>query len=144
MNSALPYALHRLVFRMDATADKLLREQYSISYKRAFFLLMLHEHGTLTQHELALALGYSDPAVSTMLLELVKEGYAVVESSPSHGRKRLVTLTPKGAKIIEDGVGMLEAHFEKAIVQAGIDAKSYQQATDKLYAIITKQQKDEQ
>jgi DNA-binding MarR family transcriptional regulator len=69
------YLLHKLVFDLDRAADGLLRRRLNISYKRALFLLVLEHHGTITQHDLAVALGYSDPAVSSMLIGLKESGY---------------------------------------------------------------------
>src|SRR5215813_14970932 len=97
MNTSASYLLGRFMFELDRAADHLLRTQVGISYKRALFLIVLQHSGTVTQHELAVALGYSDPAVSTMLVELAKDGYLQTSQSPEHGRKRLVTITPKGS-----------------------------------------------
>jgi hypothetical protein len=42
------YALHKLVFDLDRAADGLLRKRLNISYKRALFLLVLKQHGTIS------------------------------------------------------------------------------------------------
>src|SRR5581483_12506866 len=102
------YALHKLVFDLDRAADGLLQKHLNISYKRALFLLALRHHGTITQHELAVALGYSDPAVSGMLIELEKTGYLTTAPSPEHGRKRLVTITAAGSALVKTGKRILD------------------------------------
>src|SRR4051812_45141001 len=101
LDNSLAYLLHKVVSQLDRAADKLLRAQLYMSYNRALFLLVLKQRGTISQHELAVALGYSDPAVSTMLLELSKEGYVTTSPSPDHGRIRLVTITSEGSEIME-------------------------------------------
>src|SRR5258708_25265571 len=83
------------MFEIDRAADQLLQTHVGISYRRFLFLTVLHHCGTVTQHELAVALGYSDPALSTMLVELAKDGYIQTTKSPEHGRKRLAAITPK-------------------------------------------------
>ncbi len=139
MNESPAYLLHKLVLEMDRAADRLLRTHLGISYKRALFLFVLQQHGTITQHELAVALGYSDPAVSTMLLELAKDGYLRTTPSPEHGRKRLVTITPKGSEGVAKGRQLLDSHFDKLMVAAGVDAQHYSELTKQLYqALIAK------
>ena len=112
MDESPAYLLHKLVLEMDRAADKLLRTHLGISYKRALFLFVLQQHGTITQHALAVALGYSDPAVSTMLLELAKDGYIKTTPSPEHGRKRLVTITDRKfiKRMLE--VSLIELQFQ--------------------------------
>ena len=105
------YLLGRFMFELDRVADHLLQTQAGISYRRFLFLTVLQHSGTVTQHELAVALGYSDPAVSTMLMELTKDGYVQTARSPEHGRKRLVTIEPKGNEVVAQGRQLLDAAF---------------------------------
>jgi DNA-binding MarR family transcriptional regulator len=136
------YLLGRFMFELDRAADHLLQTQVGISYKRALFLLVLQHSGTVTQHELAVALGYSDPAVSTMLVELAKDGYVQTAKSETHGRKRLVTITPKGSEVVAQSRQVLDAHFDQLLVIAGVDAQQLRELTERLYqALMTKTQK---
>ena len=137
------YLLHKLVFELDRAADHLLQTHMGISYKRALFLIVLQQCGTVTQHALAVALGYSDPAVSTMLLELAKDGYLSTTPSPEHGRKRLVTITPKGSEVVAKGRHLLDSHFDQLMVIAGIDAQHFRELTERLHqALIAKMKKE--
>src|SRR5215475_9422289 len=97
------FLLGRFMFELDRAADHHLRTQVGVSYKRALFLTVLQACGTVTQHELAGALGYSDPAVSAMLVELAKDGYVQITKSATHGRKRLVSITPSGNEVVARG-----------------------------------------
>ena len=137
------YALHKLVFDLDRAADGLLRRRLKISYKRALFLLVLKHHGTVTQHELAVALGYSDPAVSVMLIELEKGGYLTTAPSPEHGRKRLVTITPAGSALVKAGKRMLDSRFAGLLESAGVDGAQYQQMTERLQQALLIKMKEE-
>lgn len=143
MDTSLTYLVGRLMFEIDRAADQLLQEHVGISYRRFLFLTVLQYRGTVTQHELAVALGYSDPAVSTMLVELVKDGQVQTAPSPEHGRKRLVTITPKGSEVVAKGRQLLDAHFDQLLVIAGIDAQHYRDLTERLHqALITKLKKE--
>jgi DNA-binding MarR family transcriptional regulator len=139
MDNSPAYRVHRLVFELDRAADTLLRTHLGISYKRALFLFVLQYHGTITQHELAVALGYSDPAVSAMLLQLAKDGYLRTTPSPEHGRKRLVTITPHGSALVAQGRDLLDARFDQLMVTAGVDVQHYSELTERIYhALVTK------
>jgi DNA-binding MarR family transcriptional regulator len=137
------YSLHKLVLDLDRAADGLLRKRLNISYKRALFLLVLKRHGTISQHDLAVALGYSDPAVSSMLIELGKSGYVATTPCPKHGRKRLVTITPAGNAIVRTGKRMLDSNFAELMASAGVDAEQYQQMTERLQQAVSIRMKGE-
>ena len=142
-NESSAYLLHKLVFELDRAADSLLRTQMGISYKRAVFLLVLEQCGTVTQHELAVALGYSDPSVSTMLVELAKEGYLQIAVSPEHARKRLVSITAKGSEVVAQGRQLLDMHFDQLMQAAGVDAQHYRDLTEQVYlALVAKWKKE--
>jgi len=143
VNNSLAYLLGKLMFEMDRAADHLLQTQVSISYSRFLFLTVLQHSGTVTQHELAVALGYSDPAVSTMLVELAKDGYIRTTPSPEHGRKRLVTITPKGNEVVAQGRQLLDSHFDQLMLIADIDAQHFRELTERLHqALIAKMKKE--
>jgi DNA-binding MarR family transcriptional regulator len=106
-------------------------------------LFVLQYHGTITQHELAVALGYSDPAVSTMLLELAKDGYIRTTPSQEHGRKRLVTITPQGSEVVAKGRQLLDSRFDELLRAAGVDAQHYRELTEQVYqALVTNTKKE--
>ena len=143
VNNSLAYLIGKLMFEMDRAADQLLQIQVSISYSRFLFLTVLQHSGTVTQHELAVALGYSDPAVSTMLVELAKNGYIRTTPSPEHGRKRLVTITPKGNEVVAQGRQLLDSHFDQLMLIADIDAQDFRELTERLHqALIAKLKKE--
>jgi DNA-binding MarR family transcriptional regulator len=131
------------MFDIDRAADQLLQTHVGISYRRFLFLTVLQHCGTVTQHELAVALGYSDPAVSTMLVELARDNSILTAKSPEHGRKRLVTITPEGSEIVAKGRQLLDSHFDRLMELAGVDEQHYRELTERLHqALITKMKKE--
>jgi DNA-binding MarR family transcriptional regulator len=143
VDTSLTFLLGKFMFQIDRAADQLLQAQVGISYRRFLFLTVLQYRGTVTQHELAVALGYSDPAVSTMLVELAREGYIKTTPSPEHGRKRLVSITPKGNEVVVQGRQVLDSHFDQLMMLADVDAQHYRELTERLYdALITKMKKE--
>src|SRR5258708_13855159 len=133
MDTPLAYLLGKLMFEIDRAADQLLQTHVGISYRRFLFLTVLQHCGTVTQHELAIALGYSDPAVSTMLVELAKDGYIQTTKRPEHGRKRLVAITPKANEVVAQGRKLRDSHFDQLMVIADIDAQHYSQLPARLH-----------
>jgi DNA-binding MarR family transcriptional regulator len=143
MDTSLGYLLGKFMFEIDRAADQLLQEHTGISYRRFLFLTVLQYRGTVTQHELAVALGYSDPAVSAMLVELAREGYIQTAPSPEHGRKRLVTITPKGSEVVAQGRQLLDEHFDQLMVIADVDAQHYRELTERLHDALNAKMKKE-
>lgn len=138
------YLLGRLMFALDRASDRLLQAHVGISYKRFLFLTVLHHCGTVTQHELAVALGYSDPAVSTMLVELAKDGYLQTTPNPAHGRKRLVTMTMHGSEVVAQGRHVLDVHFDQLTTIADVDPHHLRDLAERLYdALMMKTQKEQ-
>ncbi len=144
MDTSLAYLLGKLMFEIDRAADQLLQAHVGISYRRFLFLTVLQHCGTVTQHELAVALGYSDPAVSTMLVELAKDGCVQTTKSPEHGRKRLVTITTKGDEMVAQGRQVLDSRFDQLLVDADVDAQHYRELTERLYQTLMTKMKKEQ
>jgi DNA-binding MarR family transcriptional regulator len=142
-DTSLAYLLGKLMFELDRAADKLLQTHLGISYKRVLFLTVLRQCGTVTQHELAVALGYSDPAVSTMLVELAKDDYIQTTPSKTHGRKRLVTITPKGSEVVAKGRHLLDAHFDQLMVIAGVDTQHFRELTERVHLALMAKMKEE-
>lgn len=130
------YYLHRLVALLDRGAEKILQSQLGVSYRRCLFLVVIQEDGPLTQHELAVCLGYTDPAVSTMLVELSKDGLVSISPSPEHKRKRIVTLSPQGLKIVAAARQILDQHFAQLLDAAGVNGEEYGQLTERIYRTL--------
>lgn len=61
-----------------------------------------------------------------------------------HGRKRLVTITPKGTEVVVNGRQLLDAHFDQLLILAGVDAQQLRELTERLYqALLIKLHKEQ-
>ena len=135
--------LGKLVTLLESEAEHLLRVHLDISYRRMLFLFVLQHQESITQHRLAQFLGYSDPAISTMLRELVKAGYVTTTPDPDHGRKHLVRITPHGLELARKARLLLDTHFDELVQLAGVDNEQLQHMTRRLLAALaTKTQKE--
>lgn len=143
MAESTAYLLGKFVTLLESEAERLLRAQLGISYRRMLFLFVLQHQESITQHRLAQFLGYSDPAVSTMLRELVKDGCATTAPDPEHGRKHLVRITPRGLELARQGRLLLDTHFDELVQLAGVDNEQLQNMTHRLLeALAIKTQKE--
>jgi DNA-binding MarR family transcriptional regulator len=136
MNISPSYSLHKLVFMLDRYADELLKTKFNITYKRFLFLAVLQSKENMTQHDLAIALGYSDPAVSIMLIQLTKDDYVTIKVSPSHARKRIVSLTKKGDTLVTECRVLLDSKFSKLLSWSDVNGKEYNDLTEKLISAL--------
>lgn len=141
MKETPTYTLHKLVFALDRSADALLRREFSVTYSRALALVVLKDNPGITQHQLALELGHTDPAVSAMLELLAKEGYVTSQVSPLHKRKKEVRLTAKGQEVASKMHDYLSGKFEAVLNAAGVDVALYHQMTKQIYATLAEGEK---
>jgi DNA-binding MarR family transcriptional regulator len=137
MAESTSYLLGKLVTLLESEAEHLLRAHLDISYRRMLFLFVLQHQESITQHRLAQFLGYSDPAISTMLRELVKDGYVTTTPDPAHGRKHLVRITPLGLELARKARLLLDTHFDELVQRANVDNEQLQYMTRRLLAALT-------
>lgn len=144
MTESTSYLLGKFVTLLESEAEHLLRARLGISYRRMLFLFVLQHQESITQHRLAQSLGYSDPAVSTMLHELVKDGYVTTTPDPDHGRKHLVRITPHGLELAHKGRHLLDTHFDELVQLAEVDDQQLQHMTRRLLAALAIKKQKEQ
>jgi DNA-binding MarR family transcriptional regulator len=121
---------------LDRSAEQIMQSQLGISYRRCLFLVVIQEDGPMTQHELAVCLGYTDPAVSAMLVELIKDELVVISTSATHKRKRMVTLSPRGSEVVTAARAILDHYFARLLDAAGVDGEHYGQLTERIYRTL--------
>ena len=90
----LSFDLHALVVRLDRSADRILRSELGVSYRRFLALFMVRDLGAATQRALADRLEVSEPSVSRMTSVLQDAGLLVAETDPSGGNRHRLRLTP--------------------------------------------------
>lgn len=136
MTESTSYLLGKFVTLLETEGEHLLRAHLGISYRRMLFLFVLQHEESITQHRLAQFLGYSDPAVSSMLRELVKDGYVTMSIDPDHARKHLVRITPPGLELARKGRQLLDTHFDELMQIAEVDHEQLQHITRRLLAAL--------
>jgi DNA-binding MarR family transcriptional regulator len=114
-------ALHHLVAALDRKADALLRREFGVSLSTGRLLVVLAEVGPVSQHELALKLSVSDPAISRAMEHVTSSGLAEVHVDPAHRGRRVVTLTRTGRERTRVAQAALERRLHEDLEQAGVD-----------------------
>ena len=121
----LAYELHAAVARLDRAADRILRREHGISYRRFLPLFMLAEHGASSQRNLAEYLNVSEASMSRMALVLRDSGKLEIRADPDGGNRRRLALTPEGAALVRHAKQLLAARLETIVEHADIPAAAY-------------------
>jgi len=119
MASRVTVTLHELVAELDIYADAVLRERHGVSYNLFEFLATLAELGPIDITGLARCLRVTKAAVSKRVPGLVTEGWIAADAGG--GRRIVLSLTAKGAALVETAGGELEAEFTEMLADPRLD-----------------------
>lgn len=136
MSGSLALELHALVARMDRSADRLLRAELGISYRRFLPLFMVDQLGATTQRSLAQHLDLSEASVSRMTGLLADAGLLEVRPEPTGGNKRRLALTPDGERLVQQCTALLSSSLASVVERSGIPASAYLAHTRRLSALL--------
>ncbi|MEU5896634.1 MULTISPECIES: MarR family transcriptional regulator [unclassified Streptomyces] len=137
MNEGLAELLYRVTMLMGDEARRRSGPDQRLSHSQLRLLGTLEEIQPATQHQLAEALGVSDPAISRSLRSLEAEGYVTISVDPAHRRRRLVALTPLGQDTFLTEGKPLEEELRTALLKADFPYDRYLADTHRLAALLT-------
>ncbi|WNV74272.1 MarR family transcriptional regulator [Geodermatophilus sp. DSM 44513] len=135
MASSLTFDLHVLTARLDRAADRILRAELGLPYRRFLALLLVGE-GAPTQRVLAERLGVTEPSTSRMVAVLADEGFLDVAPDPAGGNRRRLALTPAGKERVEACRKVLEGRFADLVARSGVPYAEYATYTRRLVAAL--------
>ena len=121
MSQRLTAHLHELVLAMDRVADHLLSTRFGIDHNLFVFLNPLLD-GALDVTRMAERLNLTKAAVSKRVPRLEGEGWLETSTDPGHGRRVLVSLTPKGRDLIVEANALLAERFAAIMNNLSIDS----------------------
>jgi len=125
------YALHALVFLLDQAAEGILPD-LDLTYSRFQTLLTIERLGGATQRSIAEALGVTEPSASRSIRGLQDAGLATAQVTPGTGNRRVVTLTDKGQRVVDEAAEHLEKSFASLLDVAGLKRADVLAITDPL------------
>lgn len=124
--------VHEMNLLMNRIAEHTLDGALNITYGRFIFLFTVQQCGAATQHQVAQALEVSDPAVSKMCAEALRDGVISITTNPMHKRQKLVGLTALGHSILQQCLAALDECFSDICMRAGLDEATYREQTTHL------------
>src|SRR3954471_4745937 len=114
----LDHRFKRLMQRLLDEAEAIYRAlELPVRPRWASTLLLLHRHAPLSVTEIARRLRLSHPAVVQLLRELDEAGIAAVARDEADGRRRRVSLTPAGRRLMPK-LGEVWKELEEAQLRA--------------------------
>ena len=135
MTPGLTFQLHVLTARLDRAADRILRAELDLPYRRFLALLLVGE-GVPTQRALAERLGVTEPSTSRMVGVLAEAGLLEVAPDPAGGNRRRLALTPVGQDRVRACRQLLEGRFADLVTRSGVPYDEYAAHTWRLVAAL--------
>ena len=136
MSLDLSRALHTLTARLDRAADRMLRAEQHVSYRRFLVLFMVGELDTPNQRTLAERLGITEPSVSRMIGALVGAGLLDAASDAAGGNQRRLRLTPDGRQLVGRCCDLLVRRLAALVEASGVPYDVYTGYTVRLLAAL--------
>lgn len=75
----------------------------------------LDPKGTVSQHDIAHRLQISDAAISRQIALLTKKEYIIAKQDPSNRRKMLISMSPKGARLLKIADRLINEELERVL-----------------------------
>ncbi len=109
--SKITFTLNRLVGSLNRAADRLLRQNYGMTYSQFLFVVSLRDSGAVSSGVLADRLGVSAAAVSKRTQWFVERGLVVAKPLATDARSVSLALTETGRALADDTSQFLEKQF---------------------------------
>lgn len=130
MRDNLGYLLHHLSFVLARQSDQVLQEQLGIGFSQFKILHILEQSTGTQQRQIAGKLGQTEASISRQIKLLQDNGMLTSQVSPTNRREHITRLTPKGIKVTEKAMEILNNYH--APVFAKLTEKQQQQLKELL------------
>ena len=107
LNNNVGYLLHHLSTLLARNSDQVLQEQLGIGFSQFKILLILEETNGVQQKYIAQKLGQTEASISRQIKSLSDIGMITSQVSPNNRREHITRLTPKGTKVTERSMNIL-------------------------------------
>jgi len=109
--SRITFTLNELVYVLNSTADRLLRENFEITYSQFLFMVTLMSQTNPTPSYLAECLGVSRAAVSQRLSWFQERNLVKISRVSGNDKNLSLALTRKGESLATQSAEFLEKEF---------------------------------
>lgn len=116
------FTLNHLVGELNKNADRILREEFGLTYSQFLFLVHLDSAGTMSSSGLARNMGVSRAAVSKRVSWFTSRGLVRSGHTASDNRVLSLSVTARGKALVAQMSDVLEQRFrEKFDALEGVD-----------------------
>jgi DNA-binding MarR family transcriptional regulator len=136
MDDGLADLLHRIVAQLGDLARERMDDASGLTYSQLRMLGTLDDSPPMTQHQVADAVGLSEAATSRALQPLRAAGFIDVIPDPSHGRRKLVSITQAGRDNFHQTGQPLVDQLRAYLTERGFPYDDYLRDTAALAAIL--------
>ncbi len=119
------YLLGHVASVLHRQSDQVLLERLGIGLSQYRILVMLEESASLSQRQIADALGQTEASISRQVKLLLEKGMLATSVDPAERRKHLTRPTPKGIKVTQAAQDTLAQFY--APVMDSFSAKEREQ-----------------
>lgn len=135
MKNNVGYMLHHISSVLARNSDQVLQEQLGIGFSQFKILLILEQSTGVQQKLIAEKLGQTEASISRQIKLLQDAGMLTSVVSPSNRREHITRLTPKGVKVTERAMQILNDYH--APVFAHLNEKQQVQLQELLSIVHT-------
>lgn len=111
--SRITFTLNHLVGELNKNADRILRDEFDLTYSQFLFLLHLRSSGKVSSSTLASHMGVSRAAVSKRVSWFTSRGLVDSGHAPSDNRVLTLALTARGKRLTTQMSDVLEIRFRE-------------------------------
>jgi DNA-binding MarR family transcriptional regulator len=104
------YLLQHTATILMRQSDQVLQERLGVGMSQFRLLMMLQRTPNVQQRKLAECLGQTEASVSRQIKLLVEKGLLAVRVNPKSRREHITVLTPKGVKMAEAAMDVLNQY----------------------------------
>lgn len=113
----LGYLFHHISFVLARQSDQVLQEQLGIGFSQFKILLILQQATGIQQKQIAAKLGQTEASISRQIKLLADSGLISSQASPSNRRQHITRLTPKGVRLTEKAMEILNNYHSPIFAQ---------------------------
>src|SRR5699024_694542 len=129
--------LHRVTSLLKRSGAAMGSDGFGMTYARALLLRAVAAQPGICQRELAYALGYTAPAVSSLLKEIWLGGLVTVATSSTSKRINEVFLTAVGAELETKISQTLDARFKDVLRAASVNDGQLTEVLARIEAVLS-------
>lgn len=111
--SRITFTLNHLVGELNKRADRILRDEFGLTYSQFLFLLHLQVSGRVSSSALARNMGVSRAAVSKRVSWFTSRGLVDSGQAPSDQRVLTLAVTSRGKALAAQMSDLLEKRFRE-------------------------------